>query len=456
MRIFTSCSFAIAVVLFLLAAPLHAQTELQPLIQQHVDLQPDWRQTDPGLDEYPILRAAEVALAPWQDREEIVLNLFPDAEFLATRIRTDVHPNGTISWAASLEGQQFGYAIISQHDGIIWGKVQTDEGAVFLIKPQATKDTYQLLQISGGDMGDEECDQAKSPSPFNGPEEQNNATNRVVGVCDAGATCSALTIDILVVYTADARTALGGSDAAAQAAIATAITELNTISSNSNVIHSFALVHSEMVSYTESGSFNTDLNRLEDAADGVMDNVYDLRDYYYADLVSLVLDDGGCGLGNVNVDPLAFSSAAAFSCVSDGCMTGNLSLSHEFGHNLGFRHDRYAYSSTPSNVCSYAWGWVNPNANGGTSSQRWRTVMAYNSQCSDWGFTCTRVPHWSNPDVNYNGDPTGSTIGNTDEANNAYLLDRSACLVDAFRVPVSCGTGCSFFSSFRKLQSEYR
>jgi hypothetical protein len=433
---------------FLFAMPISvvAQNSITPLIQKSTE-NPDWRHSDPTLSEYAILRAAEVELSAWEDPGTLVLNLFSDTEFLADHQRTEIQPNGGTSWIGKLEGQRFGYAIFSQQEGIFWGKVLTDDGEIFLLKPQPHTSTYQLLQIDGEQNETEDCAQEKTTSPFNGPEENNNTSTRVVGVCDPGAICSTLTIDVLVVYSPDARTALGGSDAAAQAAISMAIAELNTVNTNSNVIHSYALVHSEMLSYTESGSFSTDLDRLEDADDGFLDEAYDLRDYYYADLVALVLDNGGCGIGNVNVDPLTYYSSSAFSCTSDGCMTGNLTLSHELGHNMGFRHDRYAYGSTPSNVCDYAWGWVNPNANGGTSSQRWRTVMAYNSQCSDWGFSCTRIPHWSNPDINYNGDPTGSALGNADEASNAYLLDRSACLVDDFRVPVACGTGCNFFQA---------
>ncbi|MCB0706925.1 MAG: zinc-dependent metalloprotease [Saprospiraceae bacterium] len=366
---------------------------------------------------------------------------------MSKKVRGEVYPNGSEAWIGRLEDQDFGYAVFAQTEGVFWGKIQTDAGEVFLLKPQPETDHYQLLQIDAGSAGDENCEKITPKTPFNGLPEQDQSSQRIVGVCDAGATCSALTLDILVVYSPSARTALGGSDAAAQSAIAMAVAELNTICANSNVTHNYALAHAAMVTYTESGSFSTDLDRLENASDGILDEVYDLRDYYYADLVSMVLNTGGCGLGNVNVDPNNFYSHSAFSCVDDVCLTSNLSLSHELGHNVGFRHDRYAYSSTPSNVCSYAWGWVNPEgfAGGATSAERWRTVMAYNSECSDAGFNCTRIPYYSNPTVTYNGDPTGSAIGNSDEAYNAYLLNRSACLVDAFRVPVICGSGCTFY-----------
>ena len=439
-----SIRLGLAILLVLPIHFLYGQTDRSKLITV-VDQSPAWQFNDPSLSEYGVLQAAEVLLNPFSEAVEIDLNLFEGYEFTALFDRKEVHPSGAEIWVGHLHNEPLSYIILSTVEGITWGKLQTQNGEIFLIKPIAASTRYQLIQIAPGHLGNEDCQLEKTLPPPVDSIGGGNATEKVVGVCDAGSTCSAITLDLLIVYTPAAKTALGGTDAAAQAAIALAVAELNTVCANSGVTHDYALAHTEEVSYTESGSFSTDLDHLEDAADGVIDEVYDMRDYYYADLVAMVLENGGCGLGNVNVDPSTYYSSAAFSVVRDDCMTGNLSLSHEFGHNMGFRHDRYAYSSIPSNVCDYAWGWVNPGAFTGGSSERWRTVMAYNAECFDAGFNCTRIPHWSNPAVNYNGDPTGSTIGSADEANNGYLLDRSACLVDEFRVPVSCTGGCMFF-----------
>lgn len=78
-----------------------------------------------------------------------------------------------------------------------------------------------------------------------------------------------------------------------------------------------------------------DLNRITANGDGYMDEVHTLRNTYGADLVQLVVETGGyCGLGWF-MSPVSTSfESYAFSVVlRDGCMTGNYSSGHEFGHN---------------------------------------------------------------------------------------------------------------------------
>jgi hypothetical protein len=72
------------------------------------------------------------------------------------------------------------------------------------------------------------------------------------------------------------------------------------------------------------------------------------------------------------------------------CVT-NYSMHHESGHNMGLHHDRYVDPIAPAS--QYHFGYVNT-----TASCRIRTVMAYNNQCTDSGFSCTRVNYFSTPD----------------------------------------------------------
>ena len=59
--------------------------------------------------------------------------------------------------------------------------------------------------------------------------------------------------------------------------------------------------------------------------------------------------------------------------------------------------------------------------------------MAYNDECSDLGYNCTRIQYWSNPDIDYLGDPTGTAADD-----NARCLDSTAYTVANFRQRSAC------------------
>ncbi len=401
-------------------------------------------------EEHTVLREADITLhRGLLQQEKIELRLFDDLKIIAQKAFVDVHPQGSKVWVGKLKDEAKSAVILAHTNDTFWGKIEIPNQDLILIRTVDRKLKVQQLSIT---PIDEECNHLKEQARLEEePEEEDHIQrSQVADVCLSTSTCAPQTIDLLIVYTPAARTDLGGSDAAAQSAIAAAVSEMNLINANSGVSHSFALAHSQLVSYTESGSFSTDLNSLKFPNDGFLDEIYDMRDEYYADAVAMVLASGGCGLGNVNSNSIQYESMSAFSVVSDGCLTTNKSLAHEVGHNLGFRHDRYAYTyegdPLPSIVCDWGWGWVNPDAQTGSTSDRWRTIMAYNQQCSDWGFNCSRQNYWSNPNLTIGGDPIGSAIGNADEAHIEYLFERAACQFAEFRVPIVC-SDCEVYQS---------
>ena len=139
-----------------------------------------------------------------------------------------------------------------------------------------------------------------------------------------------------------------------------------------------------------------------------MDHVHELRDLYAADLVHIVVSRSVnvCGVAaNVGGD-----ESTGFALTVSEC--GGLTFAHEFGHNMGLAHDRYAVgvSVTGSN-----YGYVNQRMfdEGAPESARWRMIMAYYRQCEEvGGFYCPQVAYFSNPEVTYNGDPTGVPVDN--------------------------------------------
>ena len=215
-------------------------------------------------------------------------------------------------------------------------------------------------------------------------------------------------IDVAVFYTPAAREEAGGT-AEIEAVIDLIVAETNEAYQASGVHHRLVLVARSEVQYTEAGDFR-DIHRLANPSDGYMDEVHTTRDRTGADLVHLVFKHQDHPFGGV-----AFL-AGAFGLTCQYC--GSRTFAHELGHNMGLRHDRYAqlYSErgrgrvTPDP----AFGYVNQPALavGAARSRRWRTIMAYPTQCSDAYTSCSSPLRFSNARQLYNGgDPLGVPFG---------------------------------------------
>lgn len=225
-------------------------------------------------------------------------------------------------------------------------------------------------------------------------------------------------IDVLVVYTAEARIAAGGS-AGIISRIDAAITQGNQAFVNSGADSELNLVHSEEISYTETGSMSTEITRLQNKSDGYMDNVHTIRNTYGADLVVLLTgrkDTGGiAGVGYLMTPVGSYFEQYAFS-VTRQDQALFYTFIHEIGHNMGSHHD----SGNASGNAAYPYSYGYRFHAGGT---QYRTVMAYAPG--------TRIGYFSNPDVSYSGTPTG-----TAEADNSRSIRNTKPTVAAFREEV--------------------
>ncbi len=217
---------------------------------------------------------------------------------------------------------------------------------------------------------------------------------------------------LLSLYTPQARDAQGGAPQI-EALIQAAVDNANTSFINSNMTGRYVLVHAALANRNDSGNLSSDLNWLASDPDAAQ-----LRDDQGADMVSLIVNSGGCGIGYVQRNPGPSFASAAFQVTVRSCAVGNLTFAHEHGHNLGFEHD-LANGPLPSQA-SYPWSFgafINSNLA--------RTVMAYPNPCG----SCPRVMHHSNPDVTYLGFPTG--VENVED--NARTGDITALIAHDFR-----------------------
>lgn len=223
--------------------------------------------------------------------------------------------------------------------------------------------------------------------------------------------------DLLVVYTPAARTAAGGT-AAIEAIVDLAVANTNLAYQNSLIHPRVRLVGVSEVNYVESGSGNTDLQRLSTHGDGYIDEVHALRDELKADLVCMITNSmlGLCGVAYQMTEASASFESSAFSVVHRSCASA-LTVPHELGHNMGCKHDR-----DTTGGCGFgdAYGYREAPTGG------FRTVMAYAPG--------TQIPYFSNPDVLYKGRPTGTPLDQPKPTCNARAINVNASIVANFRV----------------------
>ncbi len=376
----------------------------------------------------PALRSRDVALDPQRitaieaaQAQSLVLNLFPDATFTARLDQAGRLESGGHYWTGRLEEISSGTVSLVIRDGALTGTVNTGE-SLFLIRPD--RDGLHIVrEVDPATYAPEiePIDVVRSGADY--PESFEAA--------DDGSN-----IDIVVAYTPTARDKAGGTTAV-ENLIDLAVVETNQSYSNSGVNQRLTLKGTQQVAYSEAGfNWSTTLSRLAGTSDGYMDSVHTLRDAVCADAVVLIVGDTGyCGIAFLMSNVSSTFASSAFSVVSYTCATGYYSFGHELGHNMGARHDWYVDDSkTP---WAHSHGFVNP-------PDRWRTVMAYNSECSASGFNCSRLQYWSNPLVSYGGDPMGVAAGTKTnctegngapgcDADNHLTLDKTALTFANFR-----------------------
>ena len=218
------------------------------------------------------------------------------------------------------------------------------------------------------------------------------------------------------------------------------VADTNAAYRASGVNQRINLVALQETAYTQADQF-TDLHRLEVRDDGYMDEVHAIRDNVAADAVVLVRHGVGGGVANLMTRVATSFARRAFSVVDN--RSGGLVLAHELGHNMGLHHDRYSVcngGSCQPAAFQYGYGYVNQQglSTEATNDDRWRTIMAYDDQCTDKGHDCSRVGRFSNPEQTLRGDslgvaglaPSGSADGPSDAVR---ALNRTRDYVARFR-----------------------
>lgn len=254
------------------------------------------------------------------------------------------------------------------------------------------------------------------------PTDNNDTQKHAVNYNDESKSATVLPDDncnvrVLILYTDD----VANANTNAHLTIQTAIARMNTSFNNSLINHDVEIALIEEVSFAEfdgSGdaySFGTVLNWMENDSDGVLDYIHDLRDLYDADMVQMVTTQVTSSNGNTWcgwASAILADASDAFALTAFGCLNGSNdhTLTHEFGHLYGCRHDSFVDSGTTPFPFSH--GYVNVG-------EGWRTIMAYNDACDP--ASCGRISYFSNPGVDH--PTTGSPTGIVGDSDNEATID---------------------------------
>jgi len=369
-------------------------------------------------------------LNPSVFRAERLSVALPDGRVLVAERQQDVRGRrGDQTWTGSFEDAPESLLVLTRHRGAVTGffhhGTETYEVEGF------ENGSLVLFQVNEEALPGEGVPVPVGDAPGDVPDaDQGDAADASANpgaAFDAAIAGDPIIQDLLVVYT-QRSVNKAGSVASLEAKIVNAVAAANAAYVNSGINLRLNLAGMSLIDYTETGDMGTSLSRLRLFGDGYMDTVHALRNQVGADLVSLISDESNyCGIAYVMATVSPSFASSAFSVVSQTCFSQQ-TLAHEIGHNQGNSHDR---PNGGASAYPYSFGYRTCDNVAPTNGQKFRTVMGY--PCS----SVPRVNYFSNPNVYYNGAPTGVAYESNPSASadNARSMNNTAAVVAAFRTP---------------------
>lgn len=321
-----------------------------------------------------------------------------DREVLATFDRVVTRGPHTTTLIGQVVDDSYSDILLVFHDGAVSGSVAFHD----------TNTHYQFAMAGNGDIAIRNLDTHSFDGGCGDPEhlaaesdlaEEDGATEGEVLAAPAGAQ----PFDSVVGYSAEARQSDGGT-AAIEARIIGSVDRMNLALSNSASGDWFcsllAMVEDPNTSFSDDDfdDMSEILSHLNKTTDGVLDTLTDLRLELGADQSTFVCNSAMSGTAGIANRP-----GRSAVCARNYMSSTGLVFAHEVGHNLGLRHawgDSGTVATNPVDESNYGWRFDPP------SGAKVRTIMAYSA---GWGGS--RIVHYSNPNVDYNGAPTGAARG---------------------------------------------
>ena len=237
-------------------------------------------------------------------------------------------------------------------------------------------------------------------------------------------------VDMLVVYTPEALAEVGGNSAVMDSLLELEESATNEAYANSGIVNGINVVHKQKIEWSEGGCAYSFECILAAAQNGDIPGLHELRDTHGADLVHVIIKGDGswCGLAYIMQSVVPEFEAWGFGTTATGCFS-NYTFAHEIGHNMGARHDRDEAKVGPEGKpFTYNFGYID-------NPRKFRTIMAYGSSCVP-AWSCTGIQYFSNPDVSYDGGPTGIAEGQPRSADNRKTHNNTALTASNFRISI--------------------
>lgn len=340
-------------------------------------------------------------------------DLFDDVSAVGTLTQRDVLAADTYVWHGRFDSVPESWFCLVVHHDVICARVDlVDSSYEIRYTPTGLHEVVELdpLQFQPCGTGP---NQAKNPPAVDeaGAAPAAPGTRGASPRVDDGSE-----LDVLGMYTSAARIAAGGTNGI-ESLLILSVSVTNGAYASSQINPRLRLVHMAETAYPETADSGLDLGRFTGFGDGFIDEVHTLRNTHGADLCALIVNTSdNCGIAYLMTSLSSTFQTLAFSVTLRTCAAANLTLAHELGHNQGCQHDR---DNADEGIYPYAYG------HRFNAPDLKRTIMAYEPG--------NRVNHFSNPNVNFNGVPTGVPIGQPLEAHNAQTINNTALTISQFR-----------------------
>jgi len=274
-----------------------------------------------------------------------------------------------------------------------------------------------------------------------------------------------ITIDLLIVYSPAARTWAEGRQefGSIENLLSQAMILSQGAFDNSEVSIELRLVRAEEVNFNEKNDeFDSTTDRLKNLTaksdfnpwedEGIPSDqfleVHDFRDQSGADVVAGILDIDDTGGVAWRLPIVSGIPELGFSLNRVQQVGFGFTLVHEIGHNIGLVHDRDSRSAAPADevggVFEYSAGFLWEES----TLEKFQTIMSQIPQ----NLNFTTVQHFSNPNISFQGNPTGTTSGNgLGPANAALSLNQAKRSVSFYRLSITNPPAASASEDFIEI-----